>query len=234
MRKAVAVGVFSVAGILFPGCGEKDNNGAMTGVPTDKALTMNQERSGFETSQQDPPIKAQTHFAAGQVSESQGDYAGAVRQYKETLKLSPNHKGALYRQAVCLSHLKKFPEAVASWKKYIEVTDGDVRGYSNLGFCYELAGQTDEAESAYLRGIAKDPKNVPCRTNYGLMLARLNRTAEAKLQLQAVLPPAEVHYNLASVLEHQGRREAARQEYQKALSLDPNMTEAQTRLSELK
>ena len=58
----------------------------------------------------------------------------------------------------------------------------------------------DEAETAYLRGIERDPKNVPCRTNYGLMLARLGRTAEGTLQLQAVLTPAEVHYNLASVL----------------------------------
>jgi tetratricopeptide (TPR) repeat protein len=234
MRKFMAIGVLAAAwGFVLPGCGEKDNNGAMTGVASDKALNMNGERNGFENSE-DPPIKAQTHYAAGQVSESQGDYPGAIKQYKEALKLNPKLKGAVYREAICLSHLKKFPEAVASWRRYIELTDGDVRGYSNLGFCYELAGQTDEAEAAYLRGIEKDPKNVPCRTNYGLMLARLNRTAEAKLQLQAVLSPAEVHYNLASVLEHQGRREAARQEYQKALSLDPNLTEAQQRLSELK
>ena len=105
----------------------------------------------------------------------QGDYAGAVKQYREALKLDPKHKRSLYRQAICLSQLKKFPEAVASWKKYIEATGGEANGYSNLGFCHELAGQIDQAESAYLRGIERESKNVACRTNYGLMLARLGR-----------------------------------------------------------
>ena len=65
------------------------------------------------------------------------------------------------------------------------------------------------------------------------MLARLGRTAEATLQLQAVLSPADVHYNLASVLEHQGRKEAAKAEYRKALEPDPTLDDAQTRLSAL-
>jgi tetratricopeptide (TPR) repeat protein len=65
------------------------------------------------------------------------------------------------------------------------------------------------------------------------MLARLGRTAEATLQLQAVLTPGEVHYNLASVLEHQGRREAAKMEYQRALELDPDLADARQRLTAL-
>ena len=78
MRKFMAIGVFvAAAGLGLPGCGEKDNNGAMTGVASDKALNMNGERNGFENSE-DPPIKAQTHYAAGQVSETQGDFAGAL------------------------------------------------------------------------------------------------------------------------------------------------------------
>jgi tetratricopeptide (TPR) repeat protein len=208
------------------------NNTGITSASQDDPSAISTQRNPFETSQ-DPPITAETHFAAGQLAETQGDAAGALKQYKETLKLDPKHKRALYRQSVCLSQLKKFPEAVASWKKYIEATGGEANGYSNLGFCHELAGQTDEAETAYLRGIERDPKNVPCRTNYGLMLARLGRTAEGTLQLQAVLTPAEVHYNLASVLEHQNRKEAAKAEYRKALELDPKLQDAQTRLSAL-
>ncbi|HEY7117045.1 MAG TPA: tetratricopeptide repeat protein [Tepidisphaeraceae bacterium] len=220
-----------ILAILLVGC-SGSNNVPVTGVNADKAMAMNQERNAFETSE-DPPIKAETHFAAGQLAETNGDLPNAVKQYKEALKIDPKHKKALYRQAVCLSELKKFTEAAGVWKRFVEVTDGDPRGYSNLGFCYELAGRVDQAETAYRGGIDKDPKNVPCRTNYGLMLARLGRTAEATLQLQAVLTPAEVHYNLASVLEHQGRNEAAKAEYRKALELNPKFEDAQTRLSAL-
>ena len=228
MRPAL---VFFLLLLIPTACSHPNSdNSSITSAAPDGA--MNSPRNPFETSQ-DPPISAETHFAAGQLAETQGDTAGAVKQYQETLKLDPKHKRALYRQSVCFSQLKKFPEAVASWKKYIEATGGEANGYSNLGFCHELAGQTDEAETAYLRGIERDPKNVPCRTNYGLMLARLGRTAEGTLQLQAVLTPAEVHYNLASVLEHQNRKEAAKAEYRKALELDPKFQDAQTRLSAL-
>ena len=215
--------------VLVAGCSQ---NGALTGVNADKALAMNQERNAFERSE-DPPIVAETHFAAGQLAESNGDLAGAAHQYAEAVRLEPAHKRALYRRSTCLSQLKKFPEAVAAWNKYIEATGHDARGYSNLGFCYELAGRLDEAEAAYKNGIDHDPKSVPCRTNYGLMLARIGRTAQATLQLQAVLSPPEVHYNLASVLEHQGRKEAAKAEYRQALELDPEFEEAQSRLAAL-
>ena len=49
------------------------------------------------------------------------------------------------------------------------------------------------------------------------MLARQQRLAEAMAQLQAVLTPAESHYNLASVFEAQKRTEQAKAEYRKAL-----------------
>jgi tetratricopeptide (TPR) repeat protein len=231
MRRILA-GLSFLTVVLLAGCGHNDANGPITGVSPDKAGSMNSQRNPFETSE-DPPITADTYFAAGQLAETQGDVAGAVKQYDEAIKLEPKHRKALFRQAVCLGQLKRFPKAVAAWKKYIDATGGEANGYSNLGFCHELAGQIDEAESAYLRGIEREPKNVPCRTNYGLMLARLGRTAEATLQLQAVLSPAEVHYNLASVLEHQNRKEAAKAEYRKAIELDPNFVDAQTRLSGL-
>ena len=65
------------------------------------------------------------------------------------------------------------------------------------------------------------------------MLARNGRTPEAIQQLAVVLNPAEVQYNLASVYEQLGRKDEAREEYQKALELDPKLWEAQSRLSKL-
>lgn len=231
MRRIPLATVFVL--LLMIGCtSQSSKDGTLGGVSPDHARQLNGERNVFETSE-DPPITAQTHFAAGQVCESNSDYAKAVKQYREALKLDANHRATLYRLGVCLSHLKRYPEAQGTWKKYCDLTGGDAVAFSNLGFCHELAGQFDQAESAYRQGIEKDPRNVPCRTNYGLMLARFGRYAEATIQLQVVLSRAETHYNIGSVFELQGRKEQARTEYKKALELDPTFRDAQTRLSSL-
>lgn len=186
----------------------------------------------FEAAQ-NVPIGADTHFAAGQFAESQGNLQQALEQYRKALALNPNHRETIYRAAIVFVKQKQLPKAIFMWERYVKVTNGDAAAYGNLGFAYELSGRSSDAETAYQKGIRKDPTNSLCRVNYGLMLARKERFSEATLQLQTVLTEAEVHYNLASVYESLNRREQARIEYHKALVADPSMKEAQSRLAAL-
>ena len=188
--------------------------------------------SQFEKAKE-PPINANTHFAAGQLAEDRGQYAKAEYQYKKAIQQDNKNEGALFRLGCLLASQKRYPEAMTIWQRYVNVTQGSADAYSNLAYCEELSGNPTAAESDYRRGITKDPKNEACRVNYGLMLARHGRINEGILQLQAVLSPAEVHYNLASVYELANRKEQARQEYQQALELDPNMIEAKAKLAQL-
>lgn len=172
----------------------------------------------------------ETRFAAGQLAESQKAPTRAIEQYKEALKLNPQHVDSLYRLGVVYTELRKYPDAIEAWKQYAKVTRSSAAALSNLGFCYELAGQPELAEKTYQEGIQKDSNNAPCRVNYGLMLARNGRTNDAMQQLQMVLSPAQVHYNLGSIHETAGRREQAKLEYRKAIELDADMADAQVRL----
>jgi tetratricopeptide (TPR) repeat protein len=181
----------------------------------------------------DPAIRSETRYAAGELAETRGAYAQAAAQYREALKQDPNHLPSLYRLGVVLAQLRNYPDAIATWKRYLQATRDSAAGYSNLGFCYELASRPDEAEAAYQKGIRKDPRHVACRVNYGLMLIRRGREGEGRQQLQAVLKPAEVHYNVGSAYESLGRAEQARLEYRRALELDPGFSDAQVRLSEM-
>ena len=186
-----------------------------------------------ESSTDSPKLNAEMRFAAGQLAESQGRVDTALEQYQECLKLNPQHLGALYRLGVLNAQLKQYPEAIDAWTQYISASGGSAFAYSNLGFCEELSGNPEAAETAYLHGIAKDPQNLPCRTNYGLLLARKGRINEAIRQWQFVLSPAEVHYNLGSVYQMQGRKEQARVEYQEALKLNGEFNDAKLRLAAL-
>ena len=187
----------------------------------------------FETSR-DPPIASETRYAAGQLAESRGAYAQAIEQYRHALRRDPKHLPSLYRTGVVYAEMRRYDDAIAAWKRYTAATADSAAGYSNLGFCYELARRPEEAETAYLKGIRKDPRHVACRVNYGLMLVRSGREGEGRLQLQSVLKPAEVHYNVGSVFESLGRPAQAKAEYGKAIDLDPNFADAQARLDALR
>lgn len=191
-----------------------------------------QTRDEFERSH-DKPINADTYFAAGQLAETQDAPARAEADYRKALSMNPNHPGSLFRLGVMYAKQKKYGEAIDAWNRYVRATGGSPTAFANLGFCLELAGRTEDAEAAYLRGIKQDPTNAPCRVNYGLLLARHDRISEAVLEMQTVLTEAAVHYNLASVYEGLNRREQAKIEYRKALAADPQMNEAQARLDAL-
>jgi tetratricopeptide (TPR) repeat protein len=180
-----------------------------------------------------PEFTAETRFAAGRLAESQNAPHRAIEQYNETIKLDPRHREAIYRLAMIYTQQRMFPQAVETWKKYIDATDGSAAAWSNLGLCHELAGEHAQAEAAYRKGIEKEPMNQICRVNYGLMLARQRKYPEAAEQLGTVLSQPEVHYNIASVLEQQGRTEHAKRVYQRALELDPNYSNARSRLAAL-
>jgi tetratricopeptide (TPR) repeat protein len=233
MRKPILILCAAAVGIIAMGCHNDGNNSqAVSAVNAKTAADLNSSRSAFEKSE-DPPLTADTHFAAGQLNESQGAIPTAIKQYDETLKLDPKYAPALFRLGVLYSELKQYPQAIGMWNRYITVTNHSSVGYSNLAYCQELAGDPKAAEISYRTGIERDPKSQPCHINYGLMLARTGRIDEAKAQFSAVLKPAEVHYNLASVYELQGKKDLARAEYAEAIKADPKFIDAQAKLAQL-
>jgi tetratricopeptide (TPR) repeat protein len=212
--------------VVAVGCGAKGKS-AEDGAPTAHKPPLT--KTAFDTDKE-PAINAETRYAAGQLAETQNNPINAIKQYDEALRLKADHVPSLYRLGVIYAQVKEYPKAIEAWKRYLKATHDSANGYGNLGFCYELSGDSKAAEGAYLKGIAKDPKNQPCHVNYGLMLARMDRITDAITQLRAVLTPAEVSYNLGSVHEQKGHKEQAKAEYQKALELDPDFVDAKQRL----
>lgn len=232
MKRIAIVASAALAVSLIAGCSQdkKAQANALSGENWEKEFTdvrTAKDEAGA------PKVLAQTYFAAGQLSESEGHAECAVVQYEQALRLNPKHVPTLYRMGVVLTKQKKYDDAVAMWKRYIDATGNLASGYSNLGFTYEMAADVPNAEAAYKQGLDIDPKDNSCRMNYGLMLARQNRTDEAKSELAEVLSPAEISYNLATIYEQQGAMARAKEELQNALAENPAMKEAQDKLASL-
>ena len=221
---------FALLIFLVAGCAK--NQQAISKVDEEKANALSAEHSKFEQSK-DPPFTPATHFAAGQLAESQEAPLAAIGHYQAALKLDSHHKDSLYRLGVVYTKLKDWPNATWAWKKYVKETNNDATAYANLGFCYDLAGKKADAEKAYQDGIAKDPKNANCRVNYGLHLARQGRIEDATAQWRAGLTEAQVHYNLGSIYEQENKKDQAKAEFRAALQADQNLTDAKSRLAAL-
>jgi tetratricopeptide (TPR) repeat protein len=222
MKKMNRIAALLLTGLLAGGC---------TTTTTSKSTGQPRSTSADPFDGPTKPLTANTHFAAGQVAESQNDLPRAIDQYQQAIKLDKNFTKAWFQLGMIYTNLKQYDNAVVAWTGYTTATNGSAAGYSDLGYCLDLAGRTADAEAAYRQGIAADGKYEPCRVNYGLMLARLGRPDDATRQLTAVLTEAEAHYDLASVYEAQGKKQEAKSEYRQALQCDPKFTDAKDRLA---
>jgi tetratricopeptide (TPR) repeat protein len=141
IAKHFAAGIASVGLLGGLGCVSSGQGGErVEKVSKSDADSLDAEHSKFE-SNKDPEITAKTHFAAGQLAESQGALAAAIQQYRLAVRVDPHHQPSLYRLGVLYAQVRAYPEAIATWKTYVQETQEEATGYGNLGFCYELAGQ---------------------------------------------------------------------------------------------
>src|SRR5438874_4499354 len=169
VMRALKVAVVAVL-LVVCSCSNKDRQMSSSRVGKD-GESLRVENQRFESTQ-DPPISADTYFAAAQLAETQDSPARAIQQYQAALRADPKHLPAIFRLGTLYTQVKMFPQAVEAWQMYGKATNGSAAAYNNLGFCYELARKTAEAEAAYKKGIARDSTDQSCRVNYGLMLAR--------------------------------------------------------------
>src|SRR5947207_11024909 len=159
---------FTLLAFYITGCARHQPD--LTNITADNANALNAQHSKFDKAD-DPPFTAATHFAAGQLAESQEASASAIAHYQEALKLDPHHCDSLFRLGILYTKQKSFGHAVSAWKQYVKESKEDPTAYANLGFCYELAGKSADAEQTYQAGITRDSANVSCRVNYGRFLA---------------------------------------------------------------
>lgn len=173
---------------------------------------------------------AALHVAAGDLALSQENAGEAMAQYRVALSLDATNTEAMYKVATLLAFGKQFDESIAMWQRYASATKDNTAAYNNLGRTYELAGQWREAEASYVTALRRDPASTVARVNYGVLLAKRDRTDEAEAQLGKALRPSEVQYNLGSVCELKNDAVGATMRYTKALALDPQLAAARQRL----
>ena len=145
---------------------------------------------------------------AGDLLWDDGRLPEAKSVFQEAVRLDPRRPEARGRLGTIYLDEKQYPQAFAEWDALLSGDPARPHGLYGLGKTAALSGQrTGEGENAlraFLRIPGVDPEGPS---------------------------PARAHFYLGMLLDRRGDRDAARREYETALRLDADLTEARQALS---
>jgi len=121
-------------------------------------------------------------------------------------------------------------EAIASYRRAIELKPSFPQAYYNLAIALTEDGKADDAIAAYLQAIALNPKFPQALGNLGALFIDKGRFDEAiAVCRQAIaLDPnfAEAHGNLGTALKGKGQLDDAIAAFRRTIALNPKSFEA--------
>ncbi len=175
----------------------------------------------------DAAQKTPSHYVAlygwAQALQNSGDLDGALREYLRILQQNPRHLdtlthlGMLYRsknlplmgRPYLLDVIRYYPKLAS--------------GYLELGTNYYLTNDLADAEQAFLKALALQPRSREASINLGLISLRTRRLAEARGYFQKAVAlggtNAELEYNLACVESLSGHHPESLQHLEAAFRL---------------
>jgi len=134
------------------------------------------------------PAKAESEFEKGFQRLTRHDPEGSLRYFTTAIRIAPGFYEAYYHQAVAESQLGRNNDALASFQRAVDLSDGH---YPRAEFGYALMlcrmGQAKEAEFVVRHGIATAPNIADGHIVLGLVLLQLRRLDEAEKSVQEAL-----------------------------------------------
>ena len=171
---------------------------------------------------------AEDLFRSAENHAQQGDFPAATQEYRNCLKLQPDHFAANMNLGNALRACRDFAGAIESFIAARDLQPKCAGIWSNLGSAYLSAGQTESAIASHRQAVELELENAAVRYNYANALRTANRLLEAEQAFRRTmeLDPqlAMAHNNLGTVLLNQGRVSEASESFLQANQLDPGNT----------
>jgi tetratricopeptide (TPR) repeat protein len=184
-----------------------------------EALELMEELEGED----DPVARA---LFESEILQRGGRHEEALAVLQRALAEAGEEQSLLYSKGLLLERLDRVEEAVAVFRRLVELDPDDPSALNALG--YTLADRTDQLEEAYAlidRALAARPDEPAFIDSMGWVLFRKGRPLEALPYLERALalqPDAEVAAHLGEVLWVLGERERAREVWRRGEAIDPD------------
>lgn len=139
--------------------------------------------------------------------------------------------------AITLGRCASFRDDLAFSRQWVKADPGAPIPWNNIGVHWLNLGDLERAEPALLRAVETGPEFVAAYYNYGLLLFKQNRPAEAVAAYEHALrldPKYPADYNLALALQHTGETARAEAAYLAAIRKIPDNPDAHYNLGLLR
>ena len=201
-------------------------------VPGDLAAPDGSGNTGAAKPELSPASSAKVNLKLAEVMEKNGHLADALFHYEKARQSDPSlHIAA--RLARLYDRLGNEARALAEYQRALKEEPRDADVFASLGYFYYARGKWAQAEENLHHALNINPKHQRAWVNLGLTLGEQGQYAESLDAFRKAVSEAEAHSNLAFVLTTQGKREEAKQEYRRALELEPNLVIARRALDKL-
>jgi tetratricopeptide (TPR) repeat protein len=150
--------------------------------------------------QQVAPASLWRHLASGDLFESQGDYALAIREYRRVLALDPHRPGIHFRLGRALLQLKKpdsRAQALKEFQQELKVDPTNARAAYEAGEINRQSGQFSEAHALFTEALKYYPNFEEAQVGLGRVLLNEKKPAQAVTLLQKAVsldPKDDVAY----------------------------------------
>jgi eukaryotic-like serine/threonine-protein kinase len=181
--------------------------------------------SARRRAEETPAAGARDHYLLATSYARRGgrdDYARAVAELDEALRLDPRHYWSAMQRGICHLELGETVAAAGDFGACVGLWPGFAWGYFNRGYVLDLGGRKAEAVADYTAAIGRDPRFIPSYVNRGLALLELKRHREALADFDRALAlgrdDAPLHAGRGIALEALGRHDGADEAFERAFA----------------
>ncbi len=158
------------------------------------------------------PEFALAYLNLGTVQQKQGKIDDAIAQFNKVLELKPDCIEAYGKLGNLLIGREKFDEAIAQYQKVIQIQPDAVEAHFNFGTALLEQGKIYQAIAAFQKVLELQPNNAEAYSNLGVALYRQFKQSDRR--------------NI-------NQFDAAFNNFQKAIEINPNLLAAHLGISEL-
>jgi len=180
------------------------------------------------------PVGPDLYLSAARLMESRGQPAAAVVQYEKALSIDANHLPSLLGLGRLHHREGRMDDAIRTCLRATQAHPQSAIAYNDLGLCYSRLSRVESAIKTLSTAVELEPDSKLYRNNLAAALVQAGRHQEALSNWTHVHGTAVAHYNLGYLLYKQGKKDAAREQFQLALEQDPPLRQAAQMLARLR